>query len=119
MKISIGSKYEGELDFFMVPMVCACCGERRHIRLAFGSDGTMWLDPAELGIGPQQATQLNGFGEAYLLTNEGTGEAMINARAVLLVKTDPEWGKRWLAFVEDMLKKHKEIRARYESSRNN
>lgn len=119
MKIGVGSNYEGSLDFFMVPAVCACCGEQRYVRLAFGSDGTMWLDPAEVGIGPAQAAQLKAFGEPYLLTNQNTGEVMINARAVVLAKRDPEWCKRWLAYVEEMLKKHKEVRARYESSRNN
>ncbi len=119
MKVKIQSKYEGALDFFMVPMACSCCGGRRHIKLAFGSDGTMWVNPAELGVGPQQAAQLEGFGEPYLLTNEGTGEVLINARAVVRVKTDPEWCRRWLEFVEQMLKEHKEVRARYESTGNN
>ena len=111
MKIGIGSKFEGSLDFFMVPGRCPDCGEQRYIKLAFGSDGTMWIAPAEVGIGPQQAAQLEGFGEAYLLTNPGTGEVMINARAVVRVRTDPEWCRRWLEFVEKMLREHQAVRA--------
>ena len=106
------------LDYFFAPAPCPGGGER-YVKLAFGSDGTMWIDPSELGIGPQQAAELEGFGEAYLLRNEGTGEVMINALAVVRVKTDPEWCRRWLEYVEEMLKGHKEVRARYESTGNN
>ncbi len=109
--MEIGSKFEGSLDFFMVPVVCPCCDERRHIKLAFASDGTMWMDPAEVGIGPERAAQLEGFGEAYLLTNPGTGEVMINARAVAEVITDPVCRSQWLAYVEAMVQEHQAVRA--------
>ena len=111
MKAKIGSEYQGALDFFMVPGRCPDCGEERYIRLAFGSDGTMWIDPAELGIGPEQAAQLEGFGEAYLLIHPTTQEIMINARAVVHVKRDPEWCRQWLEFVEKMLREHEAVRA--------
>ena len=119
MKMKLVGKFEGSLDFFMVPVLCPGCDERRYIKLAFGSDGTMWISPAEVGIGPERAAQLEGFGEAYLLTNQETGEVMINARAVVRVKTDPVWCSKWLAFVEDMLKEHKAVRERFDATRNN
>ena len=112
MKMKLVSEYGAALDFFLVPGRCPDCGEQRYIRLAFGSDGAMWIDPVELGIGPEQAAQLEGFGEAYLLIHPGTQEIMINARAVLLVKTDPEWCRQWLAYVEKMTQEHKAVRER-------
>ena len=36
---------------------------------------------------------------------------MINARAVVRVRTDPEWCRRWLEFVEKMLREHQAVRA--------
>jgi hypothetical protein len=44
---------------------------------------------------------------------------MINARAVVEVKTDPEWRREWLNYVEGMIREHREVRARYEARRNN
>jgi hypothetical protein len=119
MKMRLQSEYGGALDFLVVPVRCPDCDETRYIKLGFGSDGTMWVDPAELGIGPQHAAQLEGFGEPYLLINPGAREVLINARAVVKVLTEPERCRQWLAFVEEMLQKHKEVRARYESTRNN
>lgn len=111
MKMKLVSEYEGGLDFLMVPAACPGCGEKRYVKLGFGLDGTMWVDPAEVGIGPQHAEQLEQFGEPYLLINPAALEVMINARAVVLVKTDPEWGKKWLAYVEKMIGQHKAVRA--------
>jgi hypothetical protein len=106
------------LDFFMTPVPCPGGGER-YVKLAFGTDGTMWINPAELGIGPEHAGQLERFGEPYLLINPTAREVMINARAVVEVKTDPEWQREWLNYVEGMIREHREVRARYEARRNN
>ena len=106
------------LDFFMTPVPCPGGGER-YVKLAFGTDGTMWINPAELGIGPEDAPKLERFGEPYLLINPGAQEVMINARAVVEVKTDPEWRTKWLAYVEDMIREHRAVRERYEARRNN
>ncbi len=107
------------LDFFMTPVSCPGGGER-YVKLAFGTDGTMWIDPRELGIGPEHAPQLERFqGGLYLLINPTTREVMINARAVPEVMNDPERRRQWLAYVESMIQEHKEVRARHESARNN
>ena len=106
------------LDFFMTPVPCPGGGER-YLKLGFGTDGTMWINPAELGIGPEHAAQLERFGEPYLLINPTAREVMINARAVVEVKTDPEWRREWLNYVEGMIREHREVRARYEARRNN
>jgi hypothetical protein len=119
MILKVCSEFSGGLDFLMAPMVCPGCGEKRYIKLGFGADGTMWIDPREVGIGPEHAAQLARFGEPYLLSNRWTGEVLIDARAVVEVKTDPVWRSNWLAYVEDMIEEHKAVRARYESTRNN
>jgi hypothetical protein len=117
MKIKLEGEPNCELDFMLVPVTCPCCGEQRHILAGFGADGTMWLELAELGIGPQHTAQLEKFGEPYLLVNPATGQVLINARSVVLVRTEPEWGRQWLAFVEAMIRQHKELRAREEAGR--
>ena len=106
------------LDYFFAPAPCPGGGER-YVKMAFGTDGTMWIDPAELGIRPEHAPQLDGFGAPYVLVNLDAREVMINARAVVLVKTDPEWGKKWLAYVEEMIAEHRAVRARFEARWNN
>ena len=107
------------LDFFMGTVPCPGGGER-FILLGFGTDSTMWLYPAEFGIGPQHAAQLANFpGGKYLLINPATRQVMINARAVVELVSDPDWRRDWLAYVESMIREHKEVRARYESARNN
>ena len=110
-KVTIVSEYDGELDFFFTPVRCPDCGEEHHIRLGFGIDGTMWIDPRHLGIGPQDVEQLEKFGDTYLLMNPKRCEVLINAKAVVMVRTDPAWCRKWLSFVEDMLRRHKAVRA--------
>ena len=107
------------LEFFLTPVRCPGGGERQVV-LAFGADGTMWIDPRELGIGPHHAPQLARFpGGLYLLINLATRQVMINARAVVLAVNNADWCRDWLAYVERMIQEHKEVRARYESARNN
>ena len=64
-----------------------------------------------LGIGPQDVEQLEKFGDTYLLMNPKRCEVLINAKAVVMVRTDPAWCRKWLSFVEDMLRRHKAVRA--------
>ena len=92
--------------------------------LAFGSDGTMWVDPVEMGVGPQHSAQLSKIsGGKYLVPNPITGGVLINARVALEVFTDPDRRERWRKHVESMIQEHQQIqklgRAEYESARNN
>jgi hypothetical protein len=108
-----------DLDFHFTNVTCPN-GDEMVVKLGFGSDGTMWIDPRELGIGPQDAPKLSKFpGGLYLIINSATGEVMINAHAALLAIHDPGDRTRWLAYVEWMLTEHKKIRAKNESARNN
>jgi len=82
------------LDFFVTSVPCPH-GRERLIALAFPGDGTMWIDPAELGIGPQHAPLLAKFGGPYLLVHETGNYELINARAAVLVNPDAEWCSQW------------------------
>ena len=107
------------LHFFVGSMPCFGGGERL-VRMAFGTNGTMWIDPREVGIGPEHADQLKRFpGGLYLLINPTTREVMVNARAVIEVMDSPDRRSKWLAYVESMIQEYNEVRARHEATRNN
>ncbi|MEI8045637.1 MAG: hypothetical protein WCL11_29785, partial [Verrucomicrobiota bacterium] len=72
-----------------------------------------------VGVGPGHAAQLEAFGGPYLLLNPGEQRVLINARAVVLAKSDPEWCRRWLVFVEEMIREHKANREGVDAVRNN
>ena len=106
------------LDFFVTSVPCPH-GRERLIALAFPGDGTMWIDPAELGIGPEHAPLLAKFGGPYLLVHETGNYELINARAAVLVNPDAEWCSQWLSFVDRIIKEHQAVRARYDATRRN
>jgi len=110
---------QGDLDFYFTNVPCPDGGER-FVMLGFTPDGKMWIDPRELGIGPQHAPKLAKYpGGLYLLINPATREVLINAHAALEAMDDPDDRRRWLAYTERMLAEHKKIRAQYESTRKN
>ena len=112
-------EFKHQLDFLVLVVPCPGGGEREVV-LTFGTDGTMWVDPREFGIGPQHAQQLARFpGGLYLLSNLDTGQELINARAVVEAVGDAQWRRDWLAYVDGMIQEHKEARAEYEAARNN
>ena len=111
------------LAIYMIPAPCLG-GGARYSFLGFGSDGTMWLDPEEMGIGPQHAPQLAKIaGGKYLVPNPVTGEPMINARVALEVIPDADRRESWRKHVESMIRDHQQIQqqiaAHHESARNN
>ena len=118
MKAQLFGKHEGPLDFFLPPVRCAGGGQG-FMEVVFGGDGTMWVDPRAVGVGPGHAAQLEAFGGPYLLLNPGEQRVLINARAVVLAKSDPEWCRRWLVFVEEMIREHKANREGFDAVRNN
>ena len=86
--------------------------------MAFGTDGTMWIDPKAVGITPDNLEPLLDFSGPPILFDGYCNRVFINARAVVEVKTNPEFRQQWLAYVERMIKEHQQFRARHESSRN-
>ncbi|HOX59057.1 MAG TPA: hypothetical protein P5205_17910 [Candidatus Paceibacterota bacterium] len=118
MKARLISRHEGSLDFFLTPVRCADGGQG-FMEVVFGGNGAMWVDPRVVGVGPEHAGQLEAFGGPYLLVNPAEQRVLINARAVVLAKNDPEWCRRWLVFVEKMVKEHEAVREGFDTARNN
>ena len=95
-------------------------GAERCTVVGFRRDGTMWVDPALFGIGPQHAPQLAQFpGGKYLLRQDDGRRTLINAKAVVLVVTDPNWCRHWLRFAEDFIQYQQQLRQQHESARQN
>ena len=112
------------LAIYMIPAPCLG-GGARYSFLGFGSDGTMWIDPEEMGIGPQHAPQLSKIasGGKYLVPNPVNGKVLINAKVALETITDPDHRERWRKHVASMIQEHQQIQqqaiAQNESTRNN
>ena len=111
------------LTIYMMPVSCPGGGTRLSA-MGFGSDGTMWIDPADMGIGPQHAPLLAKIsGGKYLVPNPVTGEVMINAKVALEVIADPGQRESWRKHVASMIQEHQQIQqqaiAQNESTRNN
>jgi len=104
------------LDYFMTPVPCPVLGTR-YVALAFSPDGNMWIDPGEVGIGPEFKPRLQRYGKNYLLALHEKKTVLLNCRAIAEVIDDPFKRREWLEFVEDRIQEHKEVRAQYESSR--
>ena len=106
-----------ELDYYIQP-VTDDDGNEGHIVMAFGNDGTMWIDPNAVGIRPDDIEALSEFPGPPVLFDFHCKRVLVNARAVVLVKTNPEFRRQWLAYCEFMIQEHQQFRTRYESTRN-
>ena len=104
------------LDYFMTPVPCPGGGER-FVALGFSRDGNMWIDPGELGIGPEFEPKLARYGANYLLPDYENQTVLMNCRAIAEVIDDPFARREWLEYVEDMIEEHKKVRAKYDASR--
>ena len=104
------------LDYFMTPVSCPE-GGIRYVALAFSPDGNMWIDPGEVGIGPEYGPKLARYGANYLLPIHEEQTVLLNCRAIAEVIDDPFKRREWLNYVEDMIQEHQEVRAQYESAR--
>jgi hypothetical protein len=105
-----------QLDYFMTPVSCPGGGER-YVALGFSRDGNMWIDPGELGIGPEYEPKLARYGANYLLPDYENQTVLMNCRAIAEVIDDPFARREWLEYVEDMIEEHKKVRAKYDASR--
>ena len=78
-----------KFDYQIQALGCAD-GSRRLVVLAFHTDGSLWLNPADFGVGPQHAALLARFNAPYLLVSEADQTVLINARAVAETFPEPE-----------------------------
>ena len=107
------------LSFVMAWLPVPSGGERCTV-VAFSNDGSMWVDPALFGIGPQHSAQLKQFpGGEYLLVHGDARRVLLNAQAVVLVVTEANWVRYWLRFVEDFIAHEQKTRQQHESAQQN
>jgi hypothetical protein len=103
---------ERRLTIYMMPVPCPG-GGTRLMAFGFGSDGTMWIDPADMGIGPQHAPQLALIsGGKFLATNPVTGQVLVNAKVALEVIPDPARRESWRKHIASMIREHQMIQQR-------
>ena len=118
MNIRLHDRIHPRFQYQIYPAGCPD-GTRRLMVLAFRQDGTLWLNPADIGVGPQHAPLLARFNAPYLLVNDADQTVLIDARAVTEVFPEPDMRRQWLEFVETVVRLQKESLAQYESARNN
>ena len=112
------------MAIYMIPAPCIG-GGARYSFLGFGSDGTMWIDPEEMGIGPQHGPRLSKIagGGKFLVPNPINGKVLINAKVALETIADPVQRESWRKHVASMIQEHQQIQqqanAQNESTRNN
>ena len=95
-------------------------GGERQILLGFGADGSLWVEPHNLRIRPEEAEKLaKACGEVWMLRHSVTGQVLINGHAALKVIDHPDSRRHWQSFMEKALKDYKQQRQQRESAQNN
>ena len=94
-------------------------GVLQQALLGFGDDDTVWIEPHEIGIGPDKAEALARYKGIAMISHPASQCVFVNAFAVAETITNPELRSRWLTHTTSLIKKHKELRSQYESTRNN
>ena len=93
-------------------------GQERGAWVGFGSDGTLWIQPQELDIDPEQAQAQVRFPEPFLAMSPANGQAFIRADAATEMIKSPWQRQLWRQMVKQLLAAYQRIRL-YESTRNN
>jgi len=95
-------------------------GGVRQILLGFGPDGSLWVEPHNLRIRPEEADKLaKESGEVWMLRHSVTGQVLINGHAALKVIEEPVSRRHWQSFMEKALRDYQQQRQQRESARNN
>jgi hypothetical protein len=93
-------------------------GGNRFSLIGFENDGTVWIQPKELGIVPEQAEVLMDFPKPWLIVDEFHGLVFLHWRAAAKLLEPGERREKWEQFTVQIFKQYQRLRA-YESSRNN
>ena len=94
-------------------------GARARAIVGFGSDGSMWFEPQDIGIGPEHGPALARYPGPRLLFNATSRRTYVNALAVVETIADPAARRRWLANVEHTLTQYQCLKQKYDTFRNN
>ena len=93
-------------------------GGKRYSLIGFENDGTVWIQPKELGIVPEQAEVLMDFPKPWLIVDEFHGLVFLHWRAAAKLLEPGERREKWVQFSGLLFKQYQRIRA-HESARNN
>lgn len=93
-------------------------GEERTTPVGFGSDGTLWIQPHELEIDPDQARARLNFPEPFLVIAPANGMVFIRADAAMGLIDSAAHRELWRQIVEGSRQVYQRIRL-YETTGNN
>ena len=93
-------------------------GEQRSTQVGFGSDGTLWVQPRDLDIDPEQARARVNSPEPFLMIAPDNGMIFLQADAATELIVSPFQRQLWRQIVTGLRQAHQRIRL-YESARNN
>ena len=89
--------------------------------IGLGSDGTLWVDPGELGVEPEDMKRVSNYpGTAPLvLIDIRTRRVFVNARAVAETIAAADVRARMCEGIEVIVKEMQRARPKHENVRNN
>jgi hypothetical protein len=104
------------LDYYILPAACDGSGSRT-VAFGFSRDGNMWMDPDELGLSMADLDRLERLGRNSLLPDHEKQTVLVNCHAFAELIPNPSARSIWLKFVDEMVQKHKKVRAEYDATR--
>ena len=92
-------------------------GRDRYTLVGFEIDGTVWIQPDDFGIEPEQGMALKGFPGRCLIVDEAHNLVLLHWRAAAGLIEPASRRERFLRFAETLLKEYHRICA-YDAARN-
>ncbi len=105
------------IDFMELDLATPAGGTRQTV-VGFERDGTVWIQPDELGITPAQGEALMNYPKPWLIVDAVHGRAFLHWRAAAELIQPAERREMWLRFAKRMFQEYQRIQA-HESARNN
>ena len=93
-------------------------GGERFSLIGFENDGTVWIQPHDLGIAPEDAGPVMDFPQPWLIVDAVQGLVLLHWRAAAKLLEPKGKREKWEQFTVILFKEYLRIRA-YESTRNN
>ncbi len=96
-------------------------GEVCPARVGVGTDGTLWLDPVELGMRGEELSHMAGYTGpgALVLVDSAHDRAYVNAQALAATQPDPKVREAMGRAIEMLLRMVGPTESRNDAVRNN
>jgi hypothetical protein len=91
-------------------------GGIRFSLVGFERDGTVWIQPDDLGIEPEQGNALLDFPQPWLIVDEAHRLVLLHWRAAAELIEPADRRERWLRFAERLFEEYQRICA-YDATR--